>query len=88
MVIQELIASESVVFFYRNWHELGDKSGLVHTLGTIRGTDHETPLGVPIQCLIITHRLLRMSERATARPEDSGTMAATVWMGRVNLSVP
>lgn len=69
--LQELLAPTDVIFFSRDWVEIGTKSTLSEILSNISGIDKEIlAQSQPARSASIAKRMSWASERVTTRPED------------------
>jgi hypothetical protein len=68
--LQELVAPSCMVFFDKNWLEMGTKSSLCDQISAITNIDKKFLLGQPIHTASIATRVSWASHRETKRTED------------------
>ena len=68
--LQELIAPSMVIFFDREWQEIGTKSSLQPIISKITGIPETILQGADLECASIAQRMSWASKRNTTRVED------------------
>jgi hypothetical protein len=68
--LQELIAPQRVIFFSRDWREIGTKDEWSDWLSEITGIDKGVLMGKSPECVPVAHRMSWASMRETTRVED------------------
>jgi hypothetical protein len=70
--LQELIAPPNIIFFSRNWHQIGPHKLLVSLISSITGIDIEViNHDVPISTISVAARMSWAARRKTTRTEDT-----------------
>ncbi|KAF4544070.1 uncharacterized protein LTHEOB_6736 [Lasiodiplodia theobromae] len=82
--LQELIAPPTVVFFAKDWVEIGTKASLADTVESITGIERKFFLGTPPFSASISKRMSWAARRETSRTEDR----AYCIMGLFNVFMP
>lgn len=82
--LQELIAPSYVVFFNRDWEEIGTKSSLRDLISTITGVHVDALLGKKPDRYSVAQRMSWASKRQTTRTED----IAYCLMGLFSVNMP
>ncbi|KAH7924778.1 HET-domain-containing protein, partial [Leucogyrophana mollusca] len=69
--LQELIAPETVIFFAKDWVEIGSKISLISTIAGITAVDEDVLLGtLPLKDVSVAKKMSWASWRETTRVED------------------
>jgi hypothetical protein len=68
--LQELIAPSAIVFFDRDWHEIGTKESLIDYLDKITTIDVLALAGEPLSNFSVARRMSWAAKRETTRAED------------------
>ncbi|KAH7884085.1 heterokaryon incompatibility protein-domain-containing protein [Phlebopus sp. FC_14] len=82
--LQELIAPSSVIFFSKDWEEIGSKASLASVITVITGIPRGVLLGNQEEHVSIAQRMAWAARRQTTREEDR----AYSLMGLFGISMP
>lgn len=82
--LQELIAPSSVVFFARDWVEIGTRTSLAHTIESVTGIERRFLSGTHPSSASVSKRMSWAAKRQTTMPED----IAYCLMGIFDVNLP